>query len=68
VNEVKIIWKDNFGRDLYSEKVVAENVDKHVGQELVKLHNEKHWDGNSDSYLALVENDYELYDGYADLL
>jgi len=65
---VKIIWKDNFDRDLYSEVVVAENVDKYVGQDLVKLHNDKYWDGQSNSYLALVEDDYELYDGYADLL
>lgn len=68
VNDLKIIWKDNFGRDLYSEKVVAENVDKYVGQDLVQLHNDKHWHCESNSYLALVEDDYELYDGYADLL
>lgn len=65
---MKIIWKDNFGRDLYTEKVVAENVDKYVGQVLVDLHNDKFWNGHSDSYLALVEDDYELYDGYADLI
>lgn len=62
---MKIIWKDNFDRDLYTEIVVAENVDETVGKELVKLHNDRYWNGQSDSYLALVEDDYVLYDGYA---
>lgn len=62
---MKIIWKDNFDRDLYTETVVAENVNEHVGKELVKLHNDRYWNGQSDSYLALVEDDYVLYDGYA---
>lgn len=65
---MKIIWKDNYDRDVYAETVVAENVDKYVGKELVKLHNDKNWDEHADSYLALVDDDYKLYDGYADLL
>lgn len=65
---MKIIWADNFDRDVYAEKVVAENVDEFVGAELVKLHNDKHWGGHSDSFLKLVEDDHVLYDGYADLL
>ena len=49
---MKIITKDNFNRDLYTEVVVAENVDKYVGQNLVKLHNDKYWDGNSETILC----------------
>ena len=64
---MKIIWKDNIGRDLYEESVVAENVDKYVGQELVKLHNGRYWNADSDSYLKLVEDDYKLYGGYEGL-
>lgn len=65
---MKIITKDNFCRDLFTETIVAENVNKAIGEQLVKTWNDKHWDDNSDYYLALVEDDYELYDGYADLI
>jgi hypothetical protein len=30
--------------------------------------NAKHWTEHSDYYLELVEDEYELYDGYGDLL
>lgn len=62
---MKIITKDNFGRDLFTERVVAENVNKHEGEVLVKLWNDKYWTEYSDSYFALVEDEYVLYDGYA---
>ncbi|MEI2465051.1 hypothetical protein V8V74_12525 [Niallia taxi] len=39
-----------------------------IGKELVKEWNNRHWNDHSDYYLALVEDDYELYDGYADLM
>jgi hypothetical protein len=65
---MKIITKDNFGRDLFTEQVVAENVNEYFGKELVEQWNNKHWYDHSQYYLALVEDDYELYDGYADLL
>lgn len=65
---MKIITKDNFSRDLFTEQVVAENVNKYIGEQLVKQWNEKHWNEQSDYYLELVEDDYELYDGYADLV
>lgn len=61
---MKIVTKDNFGRDLYTEVVVAENVNEYLGQELVDLYNKKHWNEYSKEYLALVEDDYELYNGY----
>ena len=64
---MKIVTKDNFGRDFYAERVIAENVPKYFGEQFVELHNEMYWKEHSDYYLALVEDDYELYDGYADL-
>jgi hypothetical protein len=65
---MKIITKDNFGRDLFAEEVIAENVNEFYGREFVILWNSKHWNDHSDCYLALVEDDYKLYDGYAYLL
>jgi hypothetical protein len=65
---MKIITKDNFGRDLFTEKVIAENVNEIFGSELVKAWNDKYWNDFSQYYLELVEDGYELYDGYADLL
>lgn len=65
---MKIVTKDNFNRDLFKERVVAENVDESFGKQLVKAWNARYWNDHSDYYLVLVEDDYELYDGYADLL
>jgi hypothetical protein len=65
---MKIITKDNFNRDLFAEKVIAENVNKFIGNQLVKEWNYKYWDEHSDIYLALVEDDYKLYNGYDELL
>jgi len=62
---MKIITKDNFDRDLFVEQVVAENVNEYFGKQLVNEWNENHWSDFSQYYLALVEDDYELYDGYA---
>ena len=65
---MKIITKDNFCRDLYTERVVAENVNEYHGKEIVKLLNDKYWTESSDEYYALVEDDYVLYDGYKELM
>lgn len=65
---MKIVTKDNFGRDLFTEQVVAENVNEYIGKELVKEWNDKYWTDHSDYYLELVRNDYIPYDGYAELL
>lgn len=67
-NTMKIVTKDNFDRDLFAEQVVAENVNEFFGRELVNTWNEKYWTNESDIYLELVEDDYKLYDGYAELL
>lgn len=64
---MKIITKDNFDRDLFTEKVVAENVTPYLGKQLVKQWNDYYWVSESEYYLALVEDDYIPYDGYADL-
>lgn len=65
---MKIVTKDNFDRDVFKEEIVAENVNEYFGEELVKEWNNKHWHEHSNIYLELVEDDYELYDGYADLM
>lgn len=65
---MKIVTKDNYGRDLFTEKVIAENVNRVIGEQLVEQWNEKYWQEQSQYYLLLVEDDYELYDGYAELL
>ncbi|MCP1159349.1 hypothetical protein [Bacillus infantis] len=65
---MKIITKDNFGRELFREKVIAENVNEVIGEQLVNKWNDKYWTEQSDFYLKLVEDDYILYDGYAELL
>lgn len=64
---MKIVTKDNFCRDYFTEQVIAENVNEFIGKQLVNEWNEKYWNGQLDAYLELVEDDYELYDGYADL-
>lgn len=65
---MKIVTKDNFCRDYFTEQVVAENVNEFIGKQMVKAWNDKHWDDTSDHYLKLVDDDYKLYDGYAELL
>jgi hypothetical protein len=68
VKILKVIIKDNFGRDYFTETVVAENVSEFLGKQLVEQWNNKYWNEHSDCYLELVEDDYVLYDGYADLV
>lgn len=65
---MKIIIKDNFGRDLFIEHEIAENVNEVIGEQMVNTWNDKHWNEHSDFYLALVEDNYELYNGYKELL
>lgn len=65
---MKIITKDNFSRGLFAEQIVAENVNEYIGKQLVEQWNKRYWHEQSDYYLELVEDDYELYDGYADLI
>lgn len=63
----KIIRKDNFDRDVFTETVVAQNVPAHTAEEMVQAWQKEHWHSHSDSYLAVVDNDYVLYDGYKEM-
>ena len=65
---MKIVTKDNFDRDYFTEMLVAENVNEFIGKEMVKEWNNKYWRSDSEYYLMLVSDDYKLYDGYADLM
>lgn len=65
---MKIVTKDNYCRDLFAEQVIAENVNKVIGEEMVKLWNEEFWDDGSEYYLKLVGDDYKPYNGYTELL
>lgn len=57
---MKVVTKSNFDLDNYNEVLVAENVHKYIGRELVTEWNVKYLDDRSDYYLKLVEDDYEL--------
>lgn len=63
---MKIVTKDNFCRDVFTEEVIAENVNEYLGKEMVHEWNEKHWE-NSEIYLELVEDDYIPYDGHKEM-
>ena len=65
---MKIVTSDNFNRDLFTETVVAENLNEFLGKQLVEQWNEEYWTAQSEFYLKLVDDDYKPYDGYADLL
>lgn len=64
---MKIVKKSNFDLDVYLEVIVAENVDKQYGKELVEAWKKEHWNGNCLDYLELVEDDYVPYDGYKEM-
>ena len=64
---MKIVCASNFNLDLYQETIVAENVSGFWGKELVDTWNQNRATDDGPDYLRLVEDDYELYDGYADL-
>lgn len=61
---MKIITKDNFNRDLFIEQVVADNVNELIGRQLVEQWNYKYFHEKSEIYLELVDDEYELYNGY----
>lgn len=61
---MKIVTKDNFSRDVFLERIVVPQVDKVWGETIVSLLNEKYWTAHAEEYFALVEDDYEPYDGY----
>lgn len=64
---MKIITKDNFCRDDFTEQVLAENVNETIGKEMVKAWNDIYWNGIAQFSLGLVEDDYVLYDGHKEM-
>jgi hypothetical protein len=64
---VKIVLASNFNEDLYAERIVAENLNEYWAKKLTTAWNDKFTREYSKDYLKVVEDDYELYDGYADL-
>lgn len=65
---MKIIAASNYDLDLFKEIVVAENVSEQFGKEMVKAWIKVHAHDHNPYFLRLVDDDYELYDGYAELL
>ena len=57
---MKIIATDNFDRELYSDKLVCENISKFYGIKFTKILNDETND-NSQWYYKLVEDDYEIF-------
>ena len=64
---MKIVCASNFNEDLYAERIVAENLNEYWAKKLTEAWNDKFTREYSKDYLKVVEDDYELYDGYADL-
>ncbi len=58
---MKIVQVDNFDRDYISDTLIAENVNKHFGEFLVKALNEKYSRGDSAEYYRLEPDDYKLH-------
>ena len=57
---MKIICVDNFQRDTKNDSLVAENINVHYGEYIVRLLNE-HEGEHSPNFYKLVEDDYKLY-------
>jgi len=57
---MKIVRVSNFGNESISDMLIAENVDNHYGEEIVRSLNNV--GGNYDPYyFRLVHDDYKLY-------
>lgn len=54
---MKIVGTDNYNRDSIADFLVAENVDKYLGVQIVQYLNRN----TSDTYFSLVEDNYKLY-------
>ena len=71
LNNMKIIAIDNYNREIYSDVLICENINRYIGKIVVDYLNGVHNDGDSfyrlsvhkdsDSLYRLVEDDYELY-------
>lgn len=54
---MKIVGTDNYNREYIADFLVAENVDKYLGWQIVEYLNSD----TSDTYFSLVEDNYKLY-------
>lgn len=64
---MKIICVDNFGRESEADTLIAENVNKYWGEQIINALNDKEHE-NSQSYFRLVEDDYVLWRGMEELI
>lgn len=58
---MKIICRDNFGREDISDKLIAKNVDEFWGKKIVKFLNDNESGVNSPYFFALEPDTYKLY-------
>lgn len=68
---MKIIRIDNFAREHVADVLIAENVSQYHGRRIVDLLNkteDKIFNGNSEDYYKLVDNDYKLWRGMEELV
>jgi hypothetical protein len=57
---MKIISVDNFGRDYKPDKLIAENVNKRLGQIMVDALNDKLSGNEAQDHYRLVPDDHKL--------
>lgn len=65
---MKIISVDNFNRESYADKLIAENVSGYLGKAVTDFLNEKFGGDYSNNYFKLVEDDYVLWRGMEELI
>jgi hypothetical protein len=58
---MKIVCTDNFDREIISDTLVCENINKYHGERIVEFLNENDSGNNSPNFYTLVEDDYKLY-------
>lgn len=58
---MKIVLTDNYDRELYDEKLIAENLAERTGKKIVNLLNQDPTRYDED-YYKLVEDDYKLFE------
>ena len=58
---MKIILVDNFDREMTSDTLIAENVEKHYGERIVEFLNNKFSGSTSPDYFRLVDDGHKLY-------
>ena len=58
---MKIICRDNYDRDNISDKLIAEHVNPHYGERIVRLLNTACLSAIHDEHFNLVDDDYKLY-------